>query len=97
MTALTDHPPGKPAYSNGASQPLRGALIAHVDVRVEAFVGAASMTVAELAALQTGAAIELDAALNTPVELRVNGLAVARGELVAIGDKFGVRIVEIAT
>ncbi|MBL7358791.1 FliM/FliN family flagellar motor switch protein, partial [Escherichia coli] len=38
----------------------------------------------------------LDAQLNTPVELRLNGVAVARGELVAVGEKFGVRLTEIA-
>jgi flagellar motor switch protein FliN/FliY len=53
------------------------------------------MTVGELAALKADALIELDAPLNQPVELRLNGLPVARGELVAVGEKFGVRLIEI--
>lgn len=39
--------------------------------------------------------IALDTPLNGMVELSLNGLTVARGELVAVGDQFGVRISEI--
>jgi flagellar motor switch protein FliN len=79
---------------NGA--PLRTSLIDAVGVTVETYLGAARMTVAELNALQEGGVVRLEAALNAPVELRVNGLAIARGELVAVGDKFGVRITSLA-
>jgi flagellar motor switch protein FliN len=79
---------------NGA--PLRNSLIDAVGVTVETYLGAARMTVAELNALQEGGVVTLEAALNAPVELRVNGLAIARGELVAVGDKFGVRITSLA-
>ena len=39
--------------------------------------------------------VALDAQLNSAVELTLNGVAVARGELVAVGEKFGVRLTEI--
>lgn len=71
-------------------------MIDHVEVELEAFVGAARMTVAELAALAPEAVVTLEAPLNRAVELRLNGAAVARGELVAVGDRFGVRLTEIA-
>ena len=71
-------------------------LIDAVDVSLEAFLGTARMTVAELFALEKGALIELDASLNRAVELRLNGMIVARGELVAAGDRFAVRLVEIS-
>jgi flagellar motor switch protein FliN/FliY len=71
-------------------------LIAHVEVALDAFVGAARLTVAEVAALKPGQSIALDAALDGAVELRLNGLVAARGELVAVGDKLGVRLTEVA-
>ncbi len=40
--------------------------------------------------------VTLDAPLNQAVELRLNGTVIAHGELVAVGDKFGVRLSEIA-
>ncbi len=70
-------------------------LIDAVPVGIEAFLGGKQMTVAELAMLKPGASIALDTPLNGSVELRLNGIAVARGELVAVGEKFGVRLTEI--
>ena len=70
-------------------------LIAGVEVRLEAMIGAATMTVAELMKLEKGSSVALESSLERDVELRLNGVAVAVGELVAVGDNYGVRIVEI--
>jgi flagellar motor switch protein FliN/FliY len=83
----------------GATGPLGSInpkLIETVNVTLEAFLGEARMTIAELTALKPGSIIPLDASLNQAVELRLNGVAVARGELVAVGDSFAVRLIEIA-
>lgn len=72
-------------------------LIDAVEVVLDGFLGGARMTVAELSTLEKGSIITLDATLNTAVELRLNGVAVARGELVAVGDHFAVRLTEIAS
>jgi flagellar motor switch protein FliN/FliY len=78
--------------TNGSAR----SLIDAVGVTVETHLGGAKMTVAELNALAPGGVVTLEAALNAPVELRVNGVAIALGELVAVGDKFGVRITSLA-
>lgn len=70
-------------------------VIAGVEVVLEARLGSAIMTVSELMKLKVGDCVPLDAALNQDVELRLNGVAVARGELVAVGSNFGVRLLEI--
>jgi flagellar motor switch protein FliN/FliY len=51
--------------------------------------------VAELMNLKAGDCVPLDAVVNQDVELRLNGSTIARGELVTVGDNFGVRILEI--
>lgn len=71
-------------------------LIDSVSVELDALLGQAKMTVGALTALQPGAVVPLEAALNHPVELRLGEAIVARGELVAVDDKFGVRLTEIA-
>ncbi|MEP9403185.1 FliM/FliN family flagellar motor C-terminal domain-containing protein [Sphingomonas silueang] len=71
-------------------------LIDTVPLELEAVLGRATMTVGELAALKADGIVPLDAPLNRQVELRLNGVAVARGELVAVEDRFAVRIGEIA-
>lgn len=80
------------------SGPLAGInpkLIDNVTVSLEAYLGEAKLTVAELGALKQGATVELEAPLSETVELRLNGVAVARGELVAAGDRFAVRLTEL--
>ncbi|KQM61724.1 MULTISPECIES: FliM/FliN family flagellar motor switch protein [unclassified Sphingomonas] len=71
-------------------------LIDTVSVEVEAVVGDARMTVGELTTLTPGATLPLDAALNRPVSLRLEGREIARGELVAVDGRFGVRLTDIA-
>lgn len=71
-------------------------LIDAVEVALDGFLGTARMTVAELTALKEGSVVTLGVPLNGVVELRLNGSAVARGELVTVGDHFAVRLTEIA-
>ncbi|MEN2747877.1 FliM/FliN family flagellar motor switch protein [Sphingomonas sp. T9W2] len=71
-------------------------LIDSVAVELDAHLGQAKMTVGALTALKPGAVVPLEAALNHPIELRLGEAIVARGELVAVDDRFGVRLTEIA-
>lgn len=79
-----------------ASTAFSNTLLESVDVKVEAFLGERSMTFGDLKGLRPGNIIALNAALNEIVELRVNGVKIAYGELVAVGDNFGVRVISVA-
>lgn len=70
-------------------------IIENVGVELEALLGTARLTVADLTGLKVGDSVALDAALNESVVLRLGNAQVARGELVAVGEKFGVRLTEI--
>lgn len=85
-----------PAKADSPLGKINPRLIETVSVTLEAYLGEARMTVADLTALKDNSVVPLDAALNQAVELRLNGVAVARGELVAVGDSFAVRLTEIA-
>jgi flagellar motor switch protein FliN len=75
---------------------INGELLKGVRVSLEVRLGEAPMTVDEVLALKAGAVVTLDSGLADHVELYLNDTLVARGEIVAVGDKYGVRIVEIA-
>lgn len=79
-----------------AAAPSRNALIDTVDVRLETLLGHATLTVAELNALTPGSVIPLSASLSDLVEVRLNGIVVGHGELVAAGDQFAVRLTSLA-
>lgn len=88
---------GKSANAHDAATvaPTNG-LTESVDVRVEAFLGDTLLTIGDLNRLKDNDVIPLSTTLADPVELRVNGVRIARGELVSVGDQFAVRIIEIA-
>src|SRR5208283_471265 len=67
------------------------------DVPVEASVeiGRTSMTVGETLELHAGAIVILDRLAGDPVDLFVNGTLIARGEVVIVDDRYGLRIAEI--
>ena len=66
-----------------------------VEVRLSVEVGAARLTVAALAALGPGATFELDRRTDERVDILVNDQLLAKGEVVAIGDRYGVRVLEL--
>jgi len=71
------------------------ALLGHVNVRLEVVLGAAQINVERLFTLSRGDTIALDADLDAPVTLQLDGKAIARGQLMAVGDCFGLKITEI--
>jgi flagellar motor switch protein FliN/FliY len=71
-------------------------LLRDLNVTLQARLGDAVMPIAELLALHAGSVLSLETRLNEPVELYLNDALVGRGEIVAVDDRFGVRILEIA-
>ena len=72
-------------------------LLMNVSLQVSARLGMCTLTIGEILALGAGSVIELDRAANEPVDVVVNGRALARGEIVAVDERFGVRITELVT
>lgn len=68
-----------------------------LELTVSFDLGERKVPLGELHSLQPGYVFELDAALNrAPVRVVVNGTAIAVGQLVAVGERLGVRIVDIS-
>jgi len=86
------------AASAGRSDlvPIGPELLGGVKVSLDARLGEAAMTVEELMALRAGAVVPLTTSLADHVNLYLNNILVARGEIVAVSGRFGVRIVELA-
>ena len=101
MSARKSEPAAASPTSNTTSGAplvaLDSAVFSGVTVKIDARLGSVSMTVQDLLALKAGGVVALDTQLNDLIELHLNGALVGRGEIVAAGDAFGVRIVEIAT
>jgi flagellar motor switch protein FliN/FliY len=53
------------------------------------------MLIKDLLKLTQGSIIELDRIAGEPVDIYVNGKLMAKGEVVVVNDRFGVRVTEI--
>ncbi len=70
-------------------------LLMQVPLTVTAELGTCKMLVKDILKLGTGSVVELDRLAGGPVDLLVNDRLVARGEVVAIDENFGVRVTEL--
>ncbi|MEL6550214.1 MAG: flagellar motor switch protein FliN [Pseudomonadota bacterium] len=70
-------------------------LLARVKVNVTVEVGQAQMSLQDLVRLNEGAVVELDRMAGDPLDILANGTKIARGEVVVVGEKFGIRFGEI--
>ncbi len=66
-----------------------------LDVNVE--LGKTKMQIKELLRLGQGSVVELDKLAGEPMEILVNGKLIARGEVVVVNEKFGVRLTDIVS
>jgi flagellar motor switch protein FliN/FliY len=70
-------------------------VLMNVPMQVTAELGKCKMSVAEVLKLGTGSIVELERLAGGPVDLLVNNNLVARGEVVAVDENFGVRVTEL--
>lgn len=66
-----------------------------VPVSVSIELGRVRLPLAEVLALAPGSLVLLDRAAHEPVDLYVGGRLYARGEVVVVGDKYGLRITSL--
>lgn len=72
-------------------------ILLDVPVRLTVELGACQLPMREVLQLTAGSVVQLDKPAGTPVELRANQKLVARGEVVVVEDRLGIRITELAS
>lgn len=82
--------------TGGSLVPIDNELLRGVKVTIDAVLGRGEMTADMMMSLKPGSVVTLDASLADQVELFLGESLVARGEIVAVGDHYGVRIVDVA-
>ncbi len=90
-----------PGDAAGGGSPGLGAkaqdAVYETIVEVWAVLGKTSIPIFQLLKIGRGAVIELDQAINDPIEIRVNNRLIAHGEIVVVEDRLGVSITENVT
>src|SRR5215468_5371835 len=88
---------GKPSNeAEGEGDASFATLLQDVPLELTVELGRTRLNLRELAArLGPGSVIALSKMTGEKLDVRVNDRLVARGEAVAVGDRFGIRITEI--
>jgi flagellar motor switch protein FliN len=66
-----------------------------VALHVSVEVGRTRMTINDLLQMGPGSVVELEKLAGEPLDIFINGKAIARGEAVIVNEKFGVRLTDI--
>jgi flagellar motor switch protein FliN/FliY len=72
-------------------------LLKDIPLEVTIEVGSASLPLEEVLKLHPNSIVELDRYIHEPVDIKVNGRLIAKGELYTVKDSYGIKITQIIT
>jgi len=82
-----------PPKSNGGVQSLD--FILDIPLKITVELGRSRMAIRDILQLAQGSVVELSKFAGEPLEVLVNDKLIARGEVVVVNEKFGVRLTDI--
>jgi flagellar motor switch protein FliN/FliY len=78
-----------------SADPTNLDLLMNVSLGVTAELGRCTLRVSDVLKLGRGSILELDRLANAPIDVLVNNRLIARGEVIAVDDRFGIRVTEV--
>ena len=85
--------PAPPREKKGNSSSME--LLLDIPLEITAELGRTRMIINDLLQLGQGSVIELNKLAGEPLEILVNQRLIARGEVVVVNEKFGIRLTDI--
>jgi flagellar motor switch protein FliN/FliY len=70
-------------------------ILMDVPVGLTVELGSCQLPMREVLQLNVGSVVQLDKVADAPVEMHVNQKLVARGEVVVVENRFGIKITEL--
>lgn len=87
-----------PSFENyEKSESSKLSLLMDIPLEVTVEIGSTEIPIEEILKLNPNSVIELDKLISEPVDLKVNGKLIAKGELYTIKNSFGIKITNIIT
>lgn len=104
QAAATSSVPAQPhsfqEFSSGAGQNAVHndlEMIMDIPVQLSVELGRTKMPIKDLLQLSQGSVVELTALAGEPMDVLINGLLIAQGEVVLVNEKLGIRVTDIIT
>ncbi|AKH20194.1 flagellar motor switch protein FliN [Sedimenticola thiotaurini] len=80
---------------NGSGGEVQLDAILDVPVTISMEIGRTQISIRNLLQLNQGSVVELDRLAGEPMDVLVNGTLIAKGEVVVVNEKFGIRLTDI--
>ena len=71
-------------------------VLENIEVKLTVEVGNTEIKIIDLLRLNEGSVVELERLAGEPLDILANGTKIAKGEVVMVGEKFGIRFTEVA-
>jgi flagellar motor switch protein FliN/FliY len=71
-------------------------VLENIEVKLTVEVGNTEIKIKDLLRLNEGSVVELERLAGEPLDILANGTRIAKGEVVMVGEKFGIRFTEVA-
>jgi len=96
-TKSSDSTPQLKLHVNSQSQPENLEFILDIPLKVSVELGRTKILVQDLLKLHKGSVIELNKLAGEPLEILVNDKTVAKGEVIVVNERFGIRLTDIVS
>ena len=70
-------------------------VLENIEVKLTVEVGSTELKIKDLLRLNEGSVVELERLAGDPLDILANGVKIARGEVVMVGERFGIRFTEV--
>ena len=70
-------------------------VLENIEVKLTVEVGATELKIRDLLRLNEGSVVELERLAGDPLDILANGVKIAKGEVVMVGERFGIRFTEV--
>ena len=70
-------------------------VLENIEVKLTVEVGSTELKIRDLLRLNEGSVVELERLAGDPLDILANGVNIAKGEVVMVGERFGIRFTEV--
>ena len=82
---------------SGGSEQHDFDMVLDIPVQLSVELGRTHIPIRHILQLAQGSVVELDGLAGDPMDVLVNGCLIAKGEVVVVNEKFGIRLTDIIT
>ena len=83
------------AQEDGTKEEVNLDVILDVPVVISMEIGRTNISIRNLLQLNQGSVVEMERCVGEALDVLVNGMLIAHGEVVVINDKFGIRLTDV--